>query len=108
MADSEETKAVLDTMTDEQITELRAAFDIFDKDKSGSIDIRELGTVLRSLGQNPTESELQVMINEVDVDGNEIIDFNVSSNKYVYFSQQDQIINYHLGTAPDRIYAAKS
>ena len=30
---------------------------------------------MRSLGQNPTESELQDMINEVDVDGNGSVDF---------------------------------
>ena len=28
-----------------------------------------------SLGQNPTEAELQDMINEVDADGNHTIDF---------------------------------
>lgn len=42
---------------------------------AGTITTKELGTVMRSLGQNPTEAELQDMINEVDADGNGTIDF---------------------------------
>ena len=44
-------------------------------DNSGQITTKELGTVMRSLGQNPSESELQDMINEVDADNNGTIDF---------------------------------
>lgn len=36
-------------------------------DGDGTITSKELGTVMRSLGQNPTEAELQDMVNEVIV-----------------------------------------
>lgn len=49
--------------------EFKEAFSLFDKDGDGNITSSELGTVMRSLGANPTESELQEMINEVDADG---------------------------------------
>jgi len=62
-------------LTEEQIAEFKEAFALFDKDGDGTITTKELGTVMRSLGQNPTEAELQDMINEVDADGNGTIDF---------------------------------
>ena len=49
--------------------EIHEAFNIFDKDGDGRVSSKELGTVMRSLGQNPTEKELADMINEVDKDG---------------------------------------
>ncbi len=52
--------------------EFKEAFSLFDKDGDGTITTKELGTVMRSLGQNPTEAELQDMINEVDADGKRI------------------------------------
>jgi calmodulin len=63
-------------LTPEQIAEFREAFNIFDKDGDGRITAKELGTVMRSLGQNPSEAELQDMVNQVDLDGNGTIEFD--------------------------------
>ena len=45
-------------LTEEQIAEFKEAFSLFDKDGDGTITTKELGTVMRSLGQNPTEADL--------------------------------------------------
>lgn len=42
---------------------------------SGKITTEELGTVMRSLGLNPSESELKDMINEVDADNSGTVEF---------------------------------
>eukprot|EP00249_Psilotum_nudum_P034657 c5400_g1_i1 orf=127-339(+) len=62
-------------LTQEQIAEFKEIFALFDKDGDGCITTKELGTVMRSLGQNPTEAALQDLINEVDADGNGTIEF---------------------------------
>ncbi|XP_074062985.1 calmodulin-alpha-like [Macrotis lagotis] len=64
-----------DQLTEEQIAEFKEAFSLFDKDGDGTITTKELGNIMRSLGRNPTEAELQDMINEVDADGNGTTDF---------------------------------
>lgn len=65
-----------DLLSPEQIKMYKEAFSVFDKNGRGLISTKELGVVLRSLGQNPTEAELTDLIAEVDQDGNGEIDFN--------------------------------
>ncbi|XP_044728364.1 calmodulin-like isoform X2 [Chrysoperla carnea] len=63
-------------LTEDQVAEFKEAFMLFDKDEDGTITMAELGVVMRSLGQRPTETELRDMVNEVDQDGNGTIEFN--------------------------------
>ena len=53
-------------------SEFKEAFSLFDKNGDGTITVKELGIVMRAIGQNPTDAELQDMINEVDADGKTI------------------------------------
>ena len=54
--------------------ETRAAFDVFDKDGSGTISADELRQVMKSLGENLTDEEIDEMIREADKDRNGTID----------------------------------
>uniref|UniRef100_A0A669FAJ9 Troponin C, slow skeletal and cardiac muscles n=3 Tax=Percomorphaceae TaxID=1489872 RepID=A0A669FAJ9_ORENI len=70
-------KAAVENLTEEQKNEFKAAFDIFIQDaEDGCISTKELGKVMRMLGQNPTPEELQEMIDEVDEDGSGTVDFD--------------------------------
>ncbi|XP_006819033.1 neo-calmodulin-like [Saccoglossus kowalevskii] len=72
----QQSAAMDDELSMEQIADLKEAFALFDKDGDGSITVKELGIVMRSLGQYPTEAELQDIVNEVDADGDGTIDFD--------------------------------
>merc|ERR1712010_349380 len=62
--------------TDEEKKEFRKNFNLFDKKRTGSIPIADMGTVLRSLGQNPAEAELAALVEEVDKDKSGTIEFD--------------------------------
>ncbi|KAJ2726815.1 myosin II light chain [Coemansia sp. Benny D115] len=65
------------TPTQEQLNEFKEAFGLFDRTGGGSIPPSSLGTLLRALGQNPTEAEVQELIGDVDgSDENKSISFN--------------------------------
>lgn len=65
---------MVDKLTEGQIDRFKNAFNLFDKDGDGTVRSREVGTVMRALGLNPTESEVNDLVNEVD-EGNGLIDF---------------------------------
>ncbi|XP_028394071.1 calmodulin-like [Dendronephthya gigantea] len=62
--------------TDQELLEYWQAFSVFDVDGDGTISTEELGNVMKSLGQNLTQEEIQTMIREIDTDGNGTVDFN--------------------------------
>lgn len=55
-----------DQFTEQQVEEFKQKFNLFDKDHDGLIPTKDLGTLIRSLGQNPTEGELNDLISEID------------------------------------------
>ncbi|XP_037948978.1 uncharacterized protein LOC119680298 [Teleopsis dalmanni] len=65
-----------DRLNPEQISEYRDIFKVFDKDGNGYITAKELKDVMESLGANVTQTQLQELIQEVDLDGNGTIDFS--------------------------------
>uniref|UniRef100_A0A8C0FXG7 EF-hand domain-containing protein n=1 Tax=Bubo bubo TaxID=30461 RepID=A0A8C0FXG7_BUBBB len=62
-------------LTEEQKQEIREAFDLFDTDGSGSIDIKELKVAMRALGFEPKKEEIKKMIADIDKEGSGTIDF---------------------------------
>lgn len=73
-------------ITEHEVQKLWETFQIFDADSSNVISSEELGQVMRSLGQSPSEIELRDMIKEVDVDRSGAIDFE--EFKTLMLSQQ--------------------
>lgn len=51
-------------------------FSIFDKDKNGIIDVKEMGVVMRALGQNPSKQELRDIMREFDENKDGVISFD--------------------------------
>lgn len=62
---------------DQEISEaeLRDAFNLFDKDRNGTITVDELHTVMMAFGKHCSHEEIREMINEIDANNDGNIDF---------------------------------
>ncbi len=58
-----------ETLTEVLIAEIREIFSLFDKDADGFVATSDLGTIVRGLNFNPSETEVAEMVKEVDPDG---------------------------------------
>ena len=55
------------------ILDMKRAYDVFDDDEDGRLSVSELGDVLRSLNLNPTQAEIEELMEKADTDGEIII-----------------------------------
>ena len=56
-------------LSEEEMEEIREAFNLFDTEAKGHIDIKELKAAFKALGFQVPKAELQKMFNDVDTDG---------------------------------------
>ena len=63
-------------LTEDEVLEIKEAFDLFDSDKSGEIDVNELKQALMNLGIDTKNQTLQNMLSDIDKNGNANIDFD--------------------------------
>ncbi|XP_046557385.1 troponin C-like isoform X2 [Haliotis rubra] len=65
---------------DEDERELRDAFRVLDKNHKGTIGVDDLKWILKSLGDDLSDEEIEAMITETDTDGSGTVDYEEFKN----------------------------
>ena len=63
-------------LTEDEVLEIKEAFDLFDTDKTGEIDTNELKQALSNLGIDARNQTLANMMADIDRNGSGTIDFD--------------------------------
>lgn len=83
-------------LTEEIRQEIREAFELFDTDGSGFIEVKELKVAMRALGFEPKKEEIKKMIADVDKDGTGKISFDdflaIMSQKMAEKDSKEEIL----------------
>lgn len=87
----------VESLSDDERSMFQDEFNMYDKDNDGYITVKELGTVLRSLGEDPTEEELKKMVEEIDANKTKKIEFNefliMMAKKMYIIDSEDELID---------------
>jgi hypothetical protein len=81
--------------------ELRDAFNVFDRDGTGTISRDELRNVMKSIGEHLTEDELDEMLKLADENGDGQIDCKSSSFRYLHPYTANQAHSVRRGIRQD-------
>ncbi|KAL7065756.1 putative centrin protein [Cryptosporidium serpentis] len=56
-------------LSEQQRSEIREAFELFDSDSTGYIDVKEVKVAMRALGFEPKKEELRKILSNIDING---------------------------------------
>uniref|UniRef100_A0A3Q3VXX3 EF-hand domain-containing protein n=1 Tax=Mola mola TaxID=94237 RepID=A0A3Q3VXX3_MOLML len=79
-------------LTEEQKQEIKEAFDLFDTDGTGTIDVKELKVAMRALGFEPKKEEIKKMIADIDKEGSGTIDFTDFLNMMTEKDSKEEVM----------------
>ena len=82
--------------TKEQNQDLQTAFEIFDKDGTGNIDINDLKVILRALGFEPQEEEIKKLLSTINRSDDEENNKKGFSTNTIDFEEFKKIMNNKL------------
>jgi len=87
----------MEDIPESKLQEFREAFELYDKDKDGSITLKELSQVLKSINADFSQNQIESVISEADTTGTgklNLDDFiSLMASKYRETDTDEEVIN---------------
>ena len=87
----------MEDIPESKLQEFREAFELYDKDKDGSITLKELSQVLKSINADFSQNQMESVISEADTTGTgklNLDDFiSLMASKYRETDTDEEVIN---------------